>query len=102
MNDGCVIEETAPEYFILRGELSFSTVMDLLRDSAGLLWRNSSVTLDLTGVTRTDSAGLALLVEWIRIARQRGKSIHFCNIPEQLMAVAQVAGLGELLPVTSP
>ena len=102
MNEGCVIEETAPEHFILRGELSFSTVMDLLRDSAALLWRNSSVTLDLAGVTRTDSAGLALLVEWIRIARQRGKTIRFCNIPEQLMAVAQVAGLGELLPVTSP
>jgi len=102
MNEGCVIEETSPEHFILRGELSFTTVMGLLRDSAALLWRNPSVTLDLAGVTRTDSAGLALLVEWIRIARQRGKSIRFCNIPEQLMAVAQVAGLGELLPVTSP
>ena len=102
MSNGCLIEETAPEHFVLRGELSFSTVMGLLRDSAVLLWGNSSVTLDLAGVTRTDSAGLALLLEWIKIARRQGKSIRFCNIPEQMMAVAEVAGIGALLPVTSP
>jgi len=99
MGSGCVLEPAGTASFVLRGELSFSTVSDLSRRSAGLLWQDEQVTLDLEGVTRTDSAGLALLVEWLRIARRKGKSIQFRNIPPQMMAVAQVVGLDSLLPV---
>jgi len=101
MNDACLIEPAASGAFVLRGELSFSTVMDVSRRSADLLWQGEAVTLDLAGVTRTDSAGLALLVEWIRIARRNGTTIWFRNIPEQMMAVAAVVGLDSLLPVAS-
>jgi len=101
MSDVCVIEATTAENFVLRGELSFSTVMDLSRRSAELLWQAESVTLDLAGVSRTDSAGLALLVEWIRVAHRKEKTIQFRNIPEQMMAVAEVVGLDSLLPVAS-
>jgi len=100
MAERCVIEPSGPDSFLLRGDLSFSTVMDLSRQSIGMLWQGETVTLDLTGVTRTDSAGLALLVEWLRVARRKGKTIRFRNIPEQMMAVAQVVGLDSLLPVT--
>jgi len=75
--------------------------MELSRQSSTLLWQAESVTLDLASVTRTDSAGLALLVEWIRIAHRRKKMIQFRNIPEQMMAVAEVVGLDSLLPVAS-
>lgn len=102
MSNECLLEETESSHFVIRGELSFTTVMDLSRSSASLLWRDAAVTLDLAGVTRTDSAGLALLVEWMRIAHRKGKSIQFRNIPEQMMAVAQVAGLDSLLPVAPP
>jgi phospholipid transport system transporter-binding protein len=102
MSDTCHIEATAPAFFVLHGELSFTTVMDLSRRSAPLLWQDESVTLDLAGVTRTDSAGLALLIEWLRMAHRNGKAIWFRNIPPQMMAVAAVVGLDELLPVASP
>lgn len=101
MSSECIIESTEPEQFVLRGELTFATVMGLSRSSSAQLWQDGAVTLDLAGVTRTDSAGLALLVEWIRIARRKGKSIQFRNIPEQMMAVAQVAGIADLLPVAA-
>ena len=99
MSEFCQIESTDATTFVLRGELSFSTVTDLSRRSAGLLWNGERVTLDLAGVTRTDSAGLALLVEWLRLAQRKGKAIQFRNIPQQMMAVAQVVGLDKLLPV---
>jgi len=99
MSDECIIEASGPDYFVLRGELSFTTVMALSRRSAALLSQSGELTLDLAGVTRTDSAGLALLVQWIRDARRRDQSIRFCNIPEQMMAIAQVVGLDKLLPV---
>lgn len=101
MAEDCVIETAADGTFVLRGELSFSTVTTLSEKSTSLLWQAEQVTLDLEGVTRTDSAGLALLVEWLRIARQRGKTIQFRNIPQQMMAVAQVVGLDQLLPVAA-
>lgn len=100
MGEVCQIENTDATTYVLRGELSFSTVTDLSRRSAELLWRAEQVTLDLAGVTRTDSAGLALLVEWLRLAHRKGKVIQFRNIPPQMMAVAQVVGLDRLLPVT--
>ena len=99
MSEACQIESADATTFVLRGELSFATVTELSRRSADLLWRAERVTLDLAGVTRTDSAGLALLVEWLRLAQRNGKAIQFRNIPQQMMAVAQVVGLDKLLPV---
>lgn len=101
MAKSCDIDSAGEGTFILRGELSFATVSELAKKSAGLLWRSEQVTLDLDGVTRTDSAGLALLVEWLRAARRQGKAIQFRNIPRQMMAVAEVVGLDKLLPVTT-
>jgi len=101
MAEDCVIEATAEGRFVLRGELSFSTVTALSEKSSDLLWQAEQVTLDLEGVTRTDSAGLALLIEWLRIARRKGKTIQFRNIPQQMMAVAEVVGLDRLLPVAA-
>lgn len=99
MDDACQIKSAGSGVYALYGELSFNTVMGLSRRSADLLWLTDDVVLDLVAVTRTDSAGLALLVEWIREARRRGKAIHFRNIPAQMMAMAEVVGLDNLLPV---
>lgn len=99
-NAVCDIEQIDSGLFLLRGELSFSTVMGLSKKSDGLLWQTDAVTLNLGAVTRTDSAGLALLVEWIRRARQQGKVIQFSHIPKQMMAMAEVVGLAKLMPLS--
>lgn len=88
---------------LLSGELSFSSVPGLLRESQSLLVDGSrsgsgrSIIMDLQGVSRTDSAGLALLVEWRRSTRHQGASITFLNIPAQMMALAHLSGLVEVL-----
>ena len=55
------------------------------------------ITVDLKGVTRADSAGLALLVEWLRESENAGNSIEFVNVPTQLLSIARVCGLEEIL-----
>ena len=40
--------------------------------------------IDLSGVTSSDSAGLALLIEWLSVAQAAGRSLKFENIPLQL------------------
>ncbi|MGH8580390.1 MAG: STAS domain-containing protein [Gammaproteobacteria bacterium] len=54
--------------------------------------------LDLSGVERFDSAGLAFLVELQRRARRAGVRLNYKNIPRRMRTVASVYGLDEILP----
>lgn len=82
----------------LNGELVFDTVPGLLADSRSLFdSEGRAVAFDLKGVTRADSAGLALLIEWLRWARVRSKSVSFINVPSQMLAIAKVSGVDGLL-----
>ncbi|MBK9132386.1 MAG: STAS domain-containing protein [Gammaproteobacteria bacterium] len=88
-----------PAALSVNGELNFSTVPALLERGAALLaGRAGAVRLDLGGVTRADSAGLALLIEWLRVARRNRASIEIRNMPAQLRAIARVSGLDAILP----
>ncbi|PWV61806.1 STAS domain-containing protein [Plasticicumulans acidivorans] len=79
------------------GELLLSTVAGLW-PQARESWRSGScVEVDLSGVTHADSAGVALLVEWLREARAAGCEVRFVAMPEQMRAIAVVSDLDELL-----
>jgi phospholipid transport system transporter-binding protein len=49
----------------------------------------------LSRVTNADSAGLALLIEWIKYTRSNRISLHFKNIPEQLLSLAKLSGFDQ-------
>lgn len=86
----------------LSGELSFATADAVLQQAqATLSGSTGPVELDLAGVTRTDSAGLALLLELTRLARAREQQIRFVHAPEQLRKLAEFFGLAELLALTA-
>lgn len=86
--------------FVLSGDLSFETVPRLL-ESGRVLFEGGTgaIRVDLAAVTRSDSAGLALLVEWLRSARRSGREIAFLNIPAKMLATARVSGLDRVLPL---
>ena len=98
MNPDFAFESAGEGRFTMRGELSFNTVPRISVSVGDQLWKTDSVVLDLDGITRTDSAGLALLIEWIRSARQKNRKIVFHNMPEQMMVMARVVGLDRILP----
>ena len=86
--------------FRLSGELnmySVASVANALR--APLAKASGVIRIDLGGVTRSDSAGLALMLEWLREAREREVELHFINLPRQLLAIAGVSDLLPLLPL---
>lgn len=89
--------EQAGEFY-LRGELTFATVPALLTASAARLPGSAALRIDLAGVQRADSAGLALLAEWLRGASARQQPITFTNAPDQLCNLARVSGLDQVLP----
>jgi len=85
--------------FSLSGELIFASVPDLWRKGERRLFTNTtnSVVLDLGEVIHSDSAGLALMVEWLRQSEIRNTIIEFQNIPKQMLSLARTAGIDFLL-----
>ena len=84
--------------YALTGELSFTTVPELWRSGNHVFGGEAAVCLDLAGITRVDSAGIALLIELTRAVRSRGGKILLEHAPPQLMAIATVSGLDKVLP----
>jgi phospholipid transport system transporter-binding protein len=83
----------------LRGDLTASSAPSLLDTGRAELASRSGgrVELDLSGVARSDSSGLALVVDWIRTARAQGLELVVSAVPAQLASIAAVSGLSDLL-----
>lgn len=77
----------------LTGELTLATITTLLADLTQ--FSQFPQVVDLGEVTHTDSAGVALLIELRR--RTREHPIIFRNIPSQMLSIANVCGVQELL-----
>ena len=77
---------------MLAGELSFATVKQLLPQAEQLV---TAERIDLSGVTRIDSAGAAFLLELTRRAARQGRQLEFAN------SSAQLRGLLEFLQIDS-
>jgi phospholipid transport system transporter-binding protein len=75
------------------GELTFATVPAYLQGNGALFAGRGDLTIDLRGVMRADSAGVALLVEWLRLARAAGRTLRYRNLPPQVDALVRVSGL---------
>jgi len=81
------------------GTLSFGLVVELLKSSRPYFSGQEKITFDLSGVEKTDSAGLALLVEWMVMAEKSGQEIAFQQLPKQMLDIARVSGLDDVLPI---
>ena len=79
-------------HFIIDGDLTFSTIDKQTVKSFGFLKASKHITIDLGRVSCTDSAGLALMIEWIKYTRHNRAHIAFKNIPEQLINLARLSG----------
>jgi phospholipid transport system transporter-binding protein len=83
--------------FKVHGALDADTATDLLKRSDEAFKGATSLEIDLAGVPDGDSAGLALLIEWVRLAKQRQQTIHFNNVPPQIAALARISEVEALL-----
>ena len=79
------------------GWLHFTTVRALLAAGVAAINNGKAAAIDLAGVTGSDSAGLALLIEWLSVAKSAGRALRFENIPSQLQQLARLSEVEELL-----
>ena len=83
----------------VRGELDFDTVADLWATTEAPIPSEPILRVDLGGVQRSNSAGVALLVQWLRQARRRQVELVFIDVPAQMREIVRVADLEQVLPV---
>jgi phospholipid transport system transporter-binding protein len=100
------LEALGNERYRVTGVLDAATAPSLLEQSAERFSSGDGavINIDLGGVSESDSAGLALLIEWLRLARHRKQTISFTNLPAQIAALARISEVEELVmpDATSP
>jgi phospholipid transport system transporter-binding protein len=85
----------------IAGELSFRNAVAVLDGAREALSASQGpFEVNLGGVTRADSAGLALLLELAREARAAGRELRCTGVPEQLRRLAGFFGVTDVLPLS--
>ena len=83
---------------MIEGELTFSVIPSFINEGYRLIdAAQGGLTFDLSGVTRVDSGSLALLIDWVRYAKQQQKSVTFSHLPEKIQQMMKLSNL--VLPV---
>ena len=77
--------------------MHFTTVTPLLLAGTLAIEAGQAAVIDLSLVTDSDSSGLALLIEWLSIARMSQQALRYENIPMQLHQLARLSDVEELL-----
>lgn len=93
------VEVTAPGRFAARGTLSFANGRRARSEGLHALRTSSArdLEVDCSGITHSDSAGLAVLLDWMSIMKSEGRPLCFANLPPGLLAVARISGVEEML-----
>jgi len=93
------ISEPSAGRIVVTGELTFASARDARQ--LGLLVlegsRASKLVIDCGGVTRADSAGLAVLLDWLAWGRRKSRTVTLENLPAPLVAIARISEVDGLL-----
>ncbi len=91
------LEDLGEGRFALKGDMSFVTAERILQASEEPFEEHTRIEVDLSGVERADSAGLALLLEWITWANHTVREIRFTHMPDRILAIAKTTEVDNLL-----
>jgi phospholipid transport system transporter-binding protein len=96
------VNDAAPSNEVLKlsGALSFESLPKVLAESEQFTARTDlpdRLVIDFAGITDIDSSAVALLLEWRRQALAKGKTLEFVNLPPNLLALATLYGVADLI-----
>jgi phospholipid transport system transporter-binding protein len=81
---------------ILYGDVCFWNVMSVYEKSIAYLSQSSICVIDFSQLHSSDSSGLALIVDWLKWAEKRQKSITLQNVPPFLLSLMKTVGIDRL------
>ncbi len=91
------LEDHGGGRFSLSGRMAFDTAGQILRESEIPFEEHTRIEVDLSGIEETDSAGLALFLEWITWANHTVREIRFTAMPAKIEAIAKTTEVEHLL-----
>lgn len=80
------------------GEIDFSNVMYLYQQSLAAISEQNKIVFDFSKMISSNSAGLVLLLEWIKLAKDANKSLQVLHLPKSLTMMAKAANVEHLIP----
>jgi len=75
------------------GDLTFTSLDKKAIKNVACLNPDKTTSIDLGKVNSADSAGLALMIEWIKQSKLCNTKLKLINIPQQLITLATLSGL---------
>ena len=84
---------------VVSGAVTLANVAAVLREGSAAIGEGVR-TVDLGEVGELDCSALALLLAWLREAKQQSRDLCFTNLPQGLTAIARLYGVADLLPVS--
>ena len=97
------LQQPAPGQFQLGGALTVATATALrARALPEFAAAGKVLAVDLAGVTQVDSAGLALLIDWLAWAQAQHRSLRFGALPQPLRSLARLSEVEDLLVAPVP
>ena len=100
------LERLEPGHYALKGIVTFDNAAVVEENGRKLLQNElhagqSSVRISLQELHKGDSATLSICLSWIRLAENYNSTFCFSGIPEELLALAKVCGIDDLLEASS-
>ncbi len=80
------------------GAMTLPGASTLLADGAAALTGAETV-FDLAAVDAVDSSSIAVIFGWMRQAQREGKTIRIAHPPRDLLSLAELYGVTDLLPL---
>ena len=80
------------------GAMTLAAASELLATGSASLSEGETV-FDLAAVTEVDSSSLAVIFGWLRAAQRQNRQLRIVNPPEDMLSLAEVYGVKELLPL---
>jgi len=92
-------EAPSPGTLSAQGPLTFANARRACELGTALLAHAAAgrLEIDCHGITASDSAGLAVLLEWLSVAKRTGRSLRYVRLPAGLAALARISDVEELL-----
>jgi phospholipid transport system transporter-binding protein len=89
----------APGTLSAQGPLTFATARRAFEQGTAALANAAAAKLeiDCRGITASDSAGLAVLLEWLSVTKRAGRSLRYAQLPQGLAALARISDVEDLL-----
>ena len=88
------------EWMVLNGSLTMETVPAMFEEGVQHL-ASEELRVDLSQVEAVDSAAVSMLLGWTRAAQRNKRELYVKGLPGDLLSLAKLYGVADLLPHSS-